>query len=156
MLSDWAPTCLRLSPTASMNESWCGFFFIVSFYGGIISYSDMMEPSVTVDLCGGEQRFIFPTCPWVMRATKCWLCLCWILCCQQTILRGILPFLFSFQYSTSSFQKIVLPALCTGVFKVQLSAESEPAGPLSMQQLCEDSNDQLPTFIACELLVSNF
>lgn len=27
MPSDWAPTCLRLSPTASMNESWWFFFY---------------------------------------------------------------------------------------------------------------------------------
>lgn len=78
------------------------------------------------------------------------LILPWILCCQQTILGRILPFLVFFQDSTSSFQEIVLPTLCTGGFKVQ------PAGPLSMQQLCEDKDDQLPAFIACELLVSNF
>lgn len=76
----------------------------------------MKEPSVTVDLCGG---FIFPTCPWVRKATKCWLCLSWVLCCQQRVLRRILPFLVSFQYSTSGVQKIVLPALCTAGFKVQ-------------------------------------
>lgn len=74
---------------------------------------------MTVDLCGGEQGFIFPTCAWVMRVTKCRLCLSWILCCQQTVLGRILPFLVSFQYSTSGFQKIVLPALYTAGFKVQ-------------------------------------
>lgn len=48
-----------------------GVFFTVSFfYGGVISYSDVTEPFVTADLCGGEQGFIFPICPWVMRATK--------------------------------------------------------------------------------------
>lgn len=38
---------------------------------------------------------------------------------------------------------------------MRLLAESKPAGPLSMQRLCKDKDDQLPAFIACELLVSN-
>lgn len=105
---------------------------------------------MTADLHGGEQGFLFPICPWIMWATKM-LILPWL----DTLLpannfRRILAFLVFFQDSTSSFQKIVLPTLCPGWFKVQ------PAGPLSMQQLCEDKDDQLPAFIACELLVSNF
>lgn len=52
-----------------MDESW-GFLYSEFYYGGVISYSDVTEPFVTADLCGGEQGFIFPICPWVMRATK--------------------------------------------------------------------------------------
>jgi len=37
-----------------------GVFYSEFFYGGTISYTGMMEPSVTVDLCGGEKGFIFP------------------------------------------------------------------------------------------------
>lgn len=83
-----------------MNESLLLllFFFNSVFYNGIISCSDMMEPSMTVDLCGAEQGFVFPTCPWVVRATKCRLCLSWILCCQQSFQKhlaasGFLPVL---------------------------------------------------------------
>lgn len=133
-----------------MNESW-GFLYSEFFYCGIISYMDMTEPLVTADLRGGEQGFIFPICPWVIRATKM-LILPWL----DTLLPAnnfrkdltISGFLPGLQLQLS--EDCPAYPLHWGGFKVQ------PLGPLSMQQLCEDKDDQLPAFIACELLVSNF
>lgn len=83
--------------------------------------------------------------------------LSWILCCQQTILRMILPCLVSVQYSTSRFQKVVPPALCSGGGGVQSAAlKTSLQAPFPCSGYVRTGMIGLPTFIACELLVSDF